>query len=133
MLSGRPPFAGTTMADVIGAVLLREPDALGPAVPAELERIVMTALRKDRADRYQSCALLLQDLTAFERATISSGDATRFANLATLVTTAAEARVRPAASSDTVVALPAPPVRPARRRRSPTRATIRSSSTSATG
>jgi serine/threonine-protein kinase len=120
MLSGRPPFAGTTMADVIGAVLLREPDALGPAVPAELERIVMTALRKDRADRYQSCALLLQDLTAFERATISSGDATRFANLATLVTTAAEARVRPAASSDTVVALPAPPVRPARRRRSRT-------------
>ena len=25
----------------------------------------MMALRKDRADRYQSCALLLQDLSAF--------------------------------------------------------------------
>ena len=119
MLSGRPPFAGTTMADIISAVLLREPDALGPAVPPELERIVMTALRKDRGDRYQSCALLLEDLTAFERSTLSSGDATRFANLATLVTTGGETRVRAAAASDTVVALPAP-VRPVRRRRSRT-------------
>src|SRR5262245_62150912 len=108
MLSGRPPFAGATRAGIIGAVLLREPDALGPAVPPELERIVMTALRKDRADRYQSCALLLQDLTAFERATWSSGDATRFANIATLVTTGGETSDRAAGSSDTVVALPAP-------------------------
>jgi len=119
MLSGGAPFAGTTMADIIGAVLLREPDALGPAVPPELERIVMTALRKDRADRYQSCALLLQDLSAFERATFSGGDATRFASIATLVTAGGEIGVRAAASSDTVVALPAP-VRPARRRRSRT-------------
>ena len=119
MLSGRAPFAGTTMADIIGAVLLREPDTLGPAVPQELERIVMTALRKDRADRYQSCALLLQDLSAFERATFSGGDATRFANIATLVITAGEARGRAAGSSDTAVALPTP-VRPARRRRSRT-------------
>jgi serine/threonine-protein kinase len=118
MLSGRPPFTGNTMADVIGAVLLREPDALGPAVPPELERIVMTALKKDRADRYQSCAPLLQDLTAFERATFAGGDAARFANIATLVTSGGETRVR-AASSDTVVGLPTP-ARPARRRRSRT-------------
>jgi eukaryotic-like serine/threonine-protein kinase len=116
MLAGHPPFTGSTMADIIGAVLLREPEALGPAVPPAFERIVMTALQKDRADRYESCALLLQDLTAFERAAFTGGDATRFANIATLVATRGEPGIR-AVSSDTVVALPAP-VRPARRRRS---------------
>ncbi len=115
MLTGKPPFTGGTAADIIGAVLLREPDALGAAVPAELERIVMTALRKERAERYQSCALLLQDLTAFERGASAGGDATRLASIATLVIPAAGAAKR-TVSSDTVVALPAP-ARPPRRRR----------------
>lgn len=117
MLAGQPPFTGHTAADIIGAVLLREPEALGPSVPSELGRIVMTALQKDRADRYQNCALMLQDLLAFERASFTAGDVTRFASVATLVTSIAETGRMQAASTDTVAALPVP-VRPARRRRS---------------
>jgi TolB-like protein len=117
MLAGQPPFTGGSAADIIGAVLLREPEALGPAVPPELGRIVMTALQKDRADRYQQCALMLQDLIAFERAFFTAGDVTRFASVATLVTPGADTGRIQSASSDTVAALPVP-ARPPRRRRS---------------
>ena len=70
MLAGQPPFKGATAADVVGAVLFREPAPLGPdfGVAPELDRVVATALRKDRDSRYQTCALLLQDLQALARA-----------------------------------------------------------------
>jgi hypothetical protein len=68
----------------------------------------MTALQKDRADRYQHCALMLQDLIAFERAFFTAGDVTRFASVATLVTPGADTGRIQSASSDTVAALPPP-------------------------
>ena len=46
------------MADVISALLLQEPEPL-LQVPLELQRIVLTALSKDRTQRYQTCAQLL--------------------------------------------------------------------------
>ncbi|HQR34837.1 MAG TPA: alpha/beta fold hydrolase [Blastocatellia bacterium] len=56
MLAGRPPFEGTTTSDVIVAILDREPSRLSQTLdlPAELERIVNKALRKDRDERYQT-------------------------------------------------------------------------------
>lgn len=70
MLAGVPPFKGATVADVLGALLFKEPEPLRRVtqVPAPLERIVATALRKDRNQRYQTVAHLLADLRAVSRA-----------------------------------------------------------------
>ena len=92
----RPPFNGPTAADVVGAVLFREPEPPGRTVgmPAALERIVMTALRKDRAERYQSGAQLLQDLSAIERTLEPGGEVTR-ASVAALAQAALTPRPGP--------------------------------------
>src|SRR5215510_11058990 len=65
MIAGRAPFAGATTADVIAAILEREPAPLSqlrPEVSAELQQIITKALRKDRDDRYQRIEDLLFDL-----------------------------------------------------------------------
>jgi eukaryotic-like serine/threonine-protein kinase len=65
MIAGRTPFAGATQADVIAAILDKEPEPLArsrPEVPEALDRFIAKALRKDRADRYQSGAELLAAL-----------------------------------------------------------------------
>ncbi|MFN2579307.1 MAG: alpha/beta fold hydrolase [Pyrinomonadaceae bacterium] len=65
MLTGRVPFGGQTMTDVLASILMLEPPSLSqsaPATPEELQRIVHHALRKDKAERYQSAAELLNDL-----------------------------------------------------------------------
>ena len=78
MVAGRPPFQGSTAADIVGAVLFLDPEPLAraAAVPTEFDRIVMNALRKDPAERYQTCGLLLQDLRAVARA-MDAGDVDR--------------------------------------------------------
>jgi serine/threonine protein kinase/tetratricopeptide (TPR) repeat protein len=65
MVAGRTPFEGETSTDVIVAITQREPSPLArfaPNVPAELEWIVMKALRKDRDERYQTIKELSTDL-----------------------------------------------------------------------
>src|SRR5215208_839864 len=65
MVAGRTPFDGETSTDVIVAITQREPPPLArfaPNVPAELDWIVMKALRKDRDERYQTVKELLTDL-----------------------------------------------------------------------
>ena len=67
LVSGRVPFTGHTPSDVMVAILDREPaplDKLNPSIPHELQRIVAKALRKDRAQRYQTIADLRLDLEA---------------------------------------------------------------------
>src|SRR6478752_542284 len=67
LVSGRVPFTGHTPSDVMVAILDREPAPLvklNPAIPHELQRIVAKALRKDRAQRYQTIADLRLDLEA---------------------------------------------------------------------
>jgi eukaryotic-like serine/threonine-protein kinase len=63
MIAGKSPFAGATTADVIAAILEREPPPLAPgeATP-ELGRIVKRSLRKECPERYQSAGDLLNDL-----------------------------------------------------------------------
>src|SRR5207244_10688602 len=51
LITGQAPFAGATTADVIAAILEKEPASLArftPEVPEALEWIVTKALRKDR-------------------------------------------------------------------------------------
>jgi serine/threonine-protein kinase len=68
MLAGHPPFRGATAADAIGALILKDPEPLPRAdVPDSLHRVVMRALRKDREERYQTCAQFLQDLREHAR------------------------------------------------------------------
>jgi serine/threonine protein kinase/Tol biopolymer transport system component len=65
MLAGRAPFTGVNSLDVISDILKSEPAPLSayvPEVPAELQRLVSKALRKDREQRYQHIKDLLLDL-----------------------------------------------------------------------
>ena len=67
LVGGRAPFTGDTRSDVIVAILERDPaplDQLNPGIPHELQRIVAKALRKDRAQRYQTITDLRLDLEA---------------------------------------------------------------------
>jgi serine/threonine protein kinase/tetratricopeptide (TPR) repeat protein len=65
LVTGNVAFAGETTSDVIAEILKAEPrppTEFSPQVPAEVERIISKALRKDRESRYQSAAELLSDL-----------------------------------------------------------------------
>src|SRR5438552_5780959 len=70
MLTGRVPFAGQTMTDVLASILMLEPPSLSqsaPEAPEDLQRIVHSALRKDKEERYQTSAELLIDLKALKQ------------------------------------------------------------------
>ncbi|HVS82180.1 MAG TPA: serine/threonine-protein kinase [Pyrinomonadaceae bacterium] len=66
MVAGRLPFEGSTSSEVLASILSeKEPQPLARysrEVPAELERIVSKALRKNRDQRYQTIQDLLLDL-----------------------------------------------------------------------
>ncbi len=74
MATGRQPFSGNTTAVVFDAILNRAPVSpvrLNPNLQPELERIVNTALEKDRDLRYQSSAEIKTDLKRLKRDTSS--------------------------------------------------------------
>jgi eukaryotic-like serine/threonine-protein kinase len=73
MIAGRLPFDGATRKDIIHAITEREPPSLGAGAPAALREIVSRALRKDRAERYQSVNELLDDLRRLKRGLRTSG------------------------------------------------------------
>jgi len=70
MIAGRKPFLGETFGDLIAAILTKEPPAVSELAlecPAELERIVVKALQKDRQQRYQHAKDLSSDLKGLRR------------------------------------------------------------------
>jgi len=64
MLTHHPPFTGETSSHLIVSILESEPLPLAhyAEAPAELQRIVTKALRKDRNERYQAAGELAADL-----------------------------------------------------------------------
>jgi len=70
MLTGRPPFSGENVLDVLLDVVSREaasPRRLRADVPVELELICMRCLSKRPEDRYDSAGALADDLERFVR------------------------------------------------------------------
>jgi len=65
LLTGRPPFVGDSLVSVAMAHVKEQPvppSSLNPAVPAAVDTIVLTALAKDRLQRYQSAAEMRADI-----------------------------------------------------------------------
>ncbi|PYS61265.1 MAG: hypothetical protein DMF74_16725 [Acidobacteria bacterium] len=71
MVAGCLPFAGSTSSEVLAAILSeKDPQPLARysrEVPAELERLVMKTLAKDRDERYQTAKDLLIDLKGLKQ------------------------------------------------------------------
>ena len=70
MAAGQRPFAGETAAAVLSSIANQPPAglrALNPEVPAELERMIMKALEKNPALRYQTASDLRADLQRLKR------------------------------------------------------------------
>lgn len=69
MITRRMPFEGETRSHVIVSILESEPPPLSRSVevPAELERIVTTALSKNISNRYQTAYDLSRDLKSLKR------------------------------------------------------------------
>jgi serine/threonine protein kinase len=71
MVTGFLPFAGSTSTEILASIQSDQESApLGyyaNALPAEFERIISKALRKNRNERYQTIKGLLTDLTGFAR------------------------------------------------------------------
>jgi len=68
MLSGNAPFMGESIAELIAAILYREPSPLscpGGELPGELTEVVLCALAKQRDDRFASVGELADALAQF--------------------------------------------------------------------
>jgi TolB-like protein/predicted Ser/Thr protein kinase len=68
--TGALPFAGRNAAEIYNQILNHDPpppSTANPDLPAEFDRIVLKALRKDPGERYQTAADLVVDLKALRR------------------------------------------------------------------
>ena len=70
MLTRQQPFRGDTTTDVLANIIHREPPSIlirCPDAPAELERIIIRAVCKNKAERYQTANELLADLKQLQK------------------------------------------------------------------
>lgn len=68
LLAERPPFVGTSVAEVLLSVLTHEPEpvrTLNTSVPQDLDTITMKCLNKEPGHRYDSARALAEDLDRY--------------------------------------------------------------------
>lgn len=68
MLTGKPPFQGTSTPEILEQVRQKEPTPLTqlqPTVPVDVETICLKCLQKDKRKRYESAQALADDLGRF--------------------------------------------------------------------
>jgi len=69
LLTGRPPFQGTSVLDTLDQVRKREPvppSQLQPRMPRDIETICLKCLQKEPARRYADVSALAEDLRRFQ-------------------------------------------------------------------
>lgn len=67
MVSGQHPFTGRSMLELTQAIIngaLQPPSVHNPEVAAELEGIILTAMARDRDQRYEDAGIMAQELRA---------------------------------------------------------------------
>jgi serine/threonine protein kinase len=119
LVSGKRPFGGDSQADLLVAILEREPLPLPDKLPSELARTIHRALAKDLNQRYASAREFGQDLKALqhklERATESVAEEVTLKQIIEAPTLPmAPALPTEPQSESPVVATPAPLQSPAR-------------------
>jgi serine/threonine protein kinase/tetratricopeptide (TPR) repeat protein len=67
MVALRRPFEAPTASEAIARILETNPPSLDGIAPPALQRILTTALAKDRESRYESAALLSTDIKALQQ------------------------------------------------------------------
>jgi serine/threonine-protein kinase len=118
LATGEKPFAGDTITAVSYRIINAEvipPRRLNPAVPAELERIILKLLQKDPALRYPNGAALAADLSALRGVSAARETAVPQTAIATSLSTRladqdipVRPQTSPAAAEPSVPALPVP-------------------------
>jgi serine/threonine protein kinase/outer membrane protein assembly factor BamB len=64
LLTGQPPFTGSAT-DVMQSILQEEPPApteINPELPHQIDEVLLTALEKEKSDRYESMVLFRREL-----------------------------------------------------------------------
>ncbi len=70
MLTGKMPFSGATITEILVSILTKEPKSpseLSDKIPASLEYIVNKSLKKIKEERYQTAKDLLSDLKNLQK------------------------------------------------------------------
>jgi serine/threonine protein kinase len=69
LLTGRPPFRGTTVLETLEQVKAAEPvppSLLAPGLPRDAETVALKCLQEDPGRRYESAAALAEDLRRYQ-------------------------------------------------------------------
>src|SRR3984893_9918572 len=69
LVSGHRPFVGRSLPELTQAIVnspLRRPSTYNPELSLELEQIILTAMARDRNERYEQAILMAQDLRALD-------------------------------------------------------------------